>query len=103
MNKRARRKLVMAKRYAKLDQRQQESQQAKEDNRRFEAEIKFVLNQNHPMAKIARELTDIWNRRVCVKESYDTIMKWHADNPELSVQLKAYMEQAQKDFKESYK
>ena len=98
MNKRARRQLVMATRYAKLDQRQQESQQMKAENKRFEAEINFVLNQDHPMAKIARELVGEWKRG-----DHERINSWHKDNPELSVQMKAYMEQAKNDFKELHK
>ena len=95
MNKRARRQLVMTKRYAKVDQRKQESRQAKEDNKRFNAEIDFIMFQNHPMAKIARDLVGRWGRN-----DHERIMQWHKDNPELSVQLKAFMAQAQTDFRE---
>ena len=98
MNKRARRQLVMAKRYAKVDKRKQQSRQAKEQNKWFEAEIEFILNQNHPMARVARGLVGRWGRN-----DHERIMQWHKDNPELSVQLKAYMAQAQKDFRELHK
>ncbi len=98
MNRRARRQLIMAKRYAKVDQRKQQSQQAKEDNKRFEAEMDFIMFQNHPMAKIARELIGKWNRG-----HRGHIEKWQEENPELSAQMKAYVEQAQKDFREMKK
>lgn len=98
MNNRDRRKLVMAKRYAKLDQRKQESMQMKAENKRFEAEMDFVMYQNHPMAKIARELIGKWDRG-----HRDHIANWHLENPELSAQLKEYIEQAQNEFKELHK
>ena len=98
MNKRARRQLVMAKRYAKLDQRKQESRQAKEQNKWFEAEINFILGQDHPMAKIARELVGAWGR-----SDHERINSWHKDNPELSSEMKAFMAQAQKDFREGHR
>ena len=98
MNKRARRAKVMAERYAKVDQRKQQSESMKRSLKRQDAMIKFILNYDHPMARIARELTGDWKRG-----NYDAIMQWHKDNPELSVQMKAYMEQAKKDFRESHK
>ena len=93
MNKRERREQVMSQRYAKVDQRKQESEKAKAHQVKFDAMMVAMSKSNNLLAKQFIELDRAF--RTNDHRQMDVLTKWHETNPEQAKEMVKFLE----DFK----
>jgi hypothetical protein len=95
MNKRERRSVVMAERYAKVDQREQKPESAQSKY------IDYVWSLDHPMAQVFKQVhTEAFAAGDVIK-AIDFIEEWKKNNPELLKEMQAWMDQTLVDYHES--
>jgi hypothetical protein len=94
MNKRERRAVVMAERYAKVDQREQ---QPVDSQPKF---IDYFCSLDNPLARVFEQIYKDAFASGDVGDAIDFIVNWKKENPEVLKELRVLMDQAFEDYAE---
>ena len=97
MNKRERRVVVMAERYAKVDQREQKPASPKPTF------MDYFCSLDNPLARVFEQIYKDAFASGEVSDAIDFIDNWKKANPEELKELRVFMDQAFEDYAEMQK